>query len=102
LLGVTAESIANWERGRRNPGIRHVAAVIQYLGYDPIPEGDSPADRLRAWRRRTGLRQREVATRLGLDEGTVVEFKLGRRWVSIRFAEVVRRLLSAENQGAEQ
>jgi transcriptional regulator with XRE-family HTH domain len=69
-----------------------MAAIIRYLGYDPTSECDSPADRLRALRRRRGLTQREVAAQLGLDEGTVVDLERGRRRVSRRVAEAVEDL----------
>ena len=35
LLGVSTETILNWELNYRKPSIIHVGNLIQFLGYDP-------------------------------------------------------------------
>ena len=92
-LGVREETLATWERGQAKPLPRHYGAIVRFLGYDPAPAGDAPGDCLRALRRRLGLTRREVATRLGLDEGTLADFEVGRRRVSHKVARAVERLL---------
>jgi len=96
---VRPETVANWELGTAKPHVRHWPAVIRFLGCDPSPAGDTPGDRLRALRRKQGLTQREVAARLGLDEGTVAEFELGRRRVSRKVAQATGRLLHKDGGG---
>lgn len=78
-LGVREETVHLWERGRSRPLARHFGWLVRFLGFDPESPGSSVAERLRAARRRAGLTQAELAHRLGLDEGTVVDLEAGRR-----------------------
>ena len=93
-LGVRMETVANWELGKAKPLVRHMAGLIQFLGYDPVRVKDSLPGRLQAARRRLGLTQAEVAARLGLDEGTVLDLERGRRKVSWRTRRAAARLLT--------
>jgi transcriptional regulator with XRE-family HTH domain len=36
-LGVSKSAVMNWERGRTEPMIRFLPAIIRFLGYDPRP-----------------------------------------------------------------
>jgi transcriptional regulator with XRE-family HTH domain len=83
IIGVREETVARWEKDRGRPLVRLYPAIIAFIGSDPDRvDGSSPASCLRALRRRLGLTQAELATRLGLGEGTVTEFELERRKVS--------------------
>lgn len=92
-LGVREETLAIWERGQTKPLPRHHGAVVRFLGYDPEPAEGSLGSLVRARRRALGLSQAELASRLGLDEGTIVDTELGRRRLSRRVAIAVRTLL---------
>jgi len=83
-LGVREEAVHLWELDRFLPLARHYGRLVRVLGVDPEPPSHSLAERLRAARRRAGLTQAELARRLGLDEGTVVDFEAGRRSPSKR------------------
>ena len=37
-IGVDASSVYNWENGRTEPELRHLPAIIRFLGYDPKVE----------------------------------------------------------------
>jgi transcriptional regulator with XRE-family HTH domain len=93
-FGVRTETLANWELGKAKPLVRHMARVIRFLGYDPVPAADGLPGRLRAARRRLGLTQAEVAARLGLDEGTVQDLEHGRRRLSRKVQRTVARLIA--------
>lgn len=95
-LGIREETLASWERDQAEPMPRHYGAIVRFLGYDPRPAGKDLPGRLNAIRRRLGLTQRELADRLGLDEGTVTDFELGRRRVTRKVGEAIERLLRAE------
>ena len=82
-----------WERGQATPLARHYGAIVRFLGYDPRPAGEDLPGRLNATRRRLGFTQRELAAQLGLDEGTVSDFELGRRRASRRVLRAISRLL---------
>jgi len=85
-LGVREEAVHLWELDRFRPLARHHARLVRVLGVDPEPSCHGLAERLRAARRRAGLTQTELARRLGLDEGTIVDLEAGRRRLSKRTA----------------
>jgi transcriptional regulator with XRE-family HTH domain len=72
LIGVTKETVANWEKSKTAPAMHEYPAVIRFLGYDPSPSQDSEhiGMRMAAYRRRHGLSIREAAKRAGVDEGS--------------------------------
>lgn len=74
-LGVNPMTVRLWEEGRATPGVRQMARVIAFIGHDPIPAGTSLPSRLRAYRRREGLTQAEVAGRLGVAVDTAVRWE---------------------------
>jgi transcriptional regulator with XRE-family HTH domain len=65
-LGVIPMTVRLWENGKVRPGIRKMARVIDFLGFDPTPPEASLPARLHAYRRLEGLTQRELAARLGV------------------------------------
>jgi DNA-binding transcriptional regulator YiaG len=75
-LGINTWALANWEKGYTNPTLRFWPGIIEFLGYDPMPE-PKPSDlaqRIQWARRRRGLSLRELAKQLGVDPDTL------RRW----------------------
>ena len=40
-IGVHELTITNWERNATVPAIRHIPAIIRFLGYDPLPSSNS-------------------------------------------------------------
>ena len=70
LLGVSSESLLNWEKGKTEPPVRSWPAILRFLGYDPSPEPKALSERMLAKRRELGWTIREAAERLGVDEGT--------------------------------
>ena len=77
-LGVTPHSLLNWENGYLQPrSALTLHRLIQFLGYDPLPQGETIPDRLRTRRRQTGWGQRELANHLGVDRCTVTAWELG-------------------------
>lgn len=77
-LGVALATLRNWEKGRAKIGEAHYLKVIRFLGYDPNPAPRSLPERLRAARRVSGLSQKALALRLGLDPSTVRAWEGGR------------------------
>jgi transcriptional regulator with XRE-family HTH domain len=76
-IGVNAATITNWERNESTPVIHYIPAIVQFLGYDPLPSGDSLPERLRRARRQLGLTQRKMAERLGVDPCTLRDWEAG-------------------------
>jgi|SRR5437762_11650564 len=92
LLGADPQSVNAWERNYRQPVLRRLPAITEFLGYDPnvVPDRAPLGRRIAARRRAMGLSQRELAHRLGIDEGTVGPWERGNLK---RVSRRVRRLL---------
>lgn len=70
-LGVTTSCVFNWEANTSQPEIRYMPAVIQFLGYNPLPDGTTLAERLVRHRTALGLPQSEASRLVGVDQGTL-------------------------------
>lgn len=75
-LRVTEFTIINWEKRGLTPPTTTMGRVIKFLGYDPLPAGQTIAERLRQKRRLMGWGQRELAEHLGVDRCTVTGWEL--------------------------
>ncbi|MBL0142057.1 MAG: transcriptional regulator [Betaproteobacteria bacterium] len=69
-LGVSPFTVLNLENDRRKPTIAVVAALVHWLGYDPLPAPTTLRERMHAARRENGWTVREAAIRLGVDPAT--------------------------------
>jgi transcriptional regulator with XRE-family HTH domain len=68
-LGVSKSAGENWERGRTEPELRFLPAIIGFLGYDPRPVPETVGARVRHEREGQGLSQKEMARRMGIAPG---------------------------------
>src|ERR1039458_9382279 len=64
-IGVHEITISNWEGNAAVPAIRYTPAIIQFLGYDPLPPANSFPERIATARRALGLSLRKMAEKLG-------------------------------------
>ena len=76
-IGVTTQTITNWELGRTEPGIRALVAIVDFLGYVPFSMGEAFPEKLKAYRMMKGLTQRQLATDLDVDPTTVGAWETG-------------------------
>jgi len=76
-LGVDSMSVVNWEKHRTKIGARFIPAIIQWLGYDPLPSPSSLGEWIAIERTRRGLARRALAAALGWDEKTVRKYEEG-------------------------
>jgi transcriptional regulator with XRE-family HTH domain len=76
-LGVDKWTVLNWERGKTCPDIRYYPAIIDFLGYNPLPQGETFAERLKAARQARGLSWKRLAHELGVWESTVRDWEHG-------------------------
>ena len=67
-FGVQIGSILRRETGRTTPPIRHLPAIYEFLGYAPFRPIRTLSDRLKAWRERLGMTQKELGEFLGVSE----------------------------------
>jgi predicted DNA-binding protein (UPF0251 family) len=76
-MGVTNETVTNWEKDRTKPVAAQFQPVLAFLGYDPTLGGRTLAERLEAQRRRLGATIDQVAAHLGWDPGTLARYVTG-------------------------
>jgi len=78
MLRISQSSVINWERGDFQPTrASTLARIIEFLGYDPLPAGETIPDRLRTRRQQLGWSQQELAERFGIDPCTVTDWEKG-------------------------
>ena len=46
LISCDELTVVDWEKGRAQPSVNRMAGVVKFLGYNPIPDGDSLAQGL--------------------------------------------------------
>jgi transcriptional regulator with XRE-family HTH domain len=71
-------------------------AIIQFLGYNPLPAARSLPERLRTARRALGLSQRKMAKKLGVDPATLMGWEAGRHQPTWKRLESIARALQTE------
>ena len=76
-IGVDTTTICNWESNASTPAIRNLPAIIQFLGYNPLPPAQTFVERLTSARRVLGVSQRNLALSLGVDPGTWQSWEAG-------------------------
>ena len=86
-IGVDTSSVTNWERNRTVPELKFMAAIIRFLGYNPMPPTDRWSDRLVQSRTVLGIAQKEAARRIGVDQSTLARWERGEREPAGLFAE---------------
>ena len=84
-IGVDKNALTRWELNQAEPQIRYLPKIITFLGYVPFARGESFPEKLKAYRMRKGLTQRELARELGVDPTTV------RKWEA-EMSKPMRRL----------
>ena len=97
-LGVEKCSVFNWEANMSQPEIRYTPAIIRFLGYNPLPEPKSLAERLIRQRTTMGLSQKEAARAIGVDQGTLARWERGEREPHAAHTEAVERFLVGKDQ----
>jgi transcriptional regulator with XRE-family HTH domain len=77
-IGVHELTITGWEGNATIPEVRYMPAILQFLGYNPLPAVSSLPERLATARRALGLSQRKMAKKLGVDPSTLMGWEAGR------------------------
>ena len=93
LLSVNTWTILNWEKGRTEPPIASIPAIVQFLEYDPFPKPTTLPQTLLARRRETGLSVKDAAEMVGVDPGTWGNWERGQTILYRRHRELVAQFL---------
>lgn len=70
-------------------------AIIEFLGYNPLPEAKTCGERLVRHRTALGLSQKEAARALDVAPGTLAQWERGERVPAGVFATRVERFVAA-------
>jgi transcriptional regulator with XRE-family HTH domain len=92
-IGVHEMTITGWESNATVPEVRYMPAIIQFLGYNPLPAASSLPERLATARRALGLSQRKMAAKLGVDPATLMGWEAGRHQPSPKKLALITNLL---------
>ncbi len=95
-LGVDDDTILNWEHGNTQPPVRFLPRIIRFLGYDPYPAAKLLAEKLVAKRRQLGLSRKQLAKRLGVDEGTLAHWEKAQQEPTGNRIETVKEFLASD------
>ena len=92
LLGVKKDTVNNWENGHYSPRLHQMPKIIKFLGYLPEDLEKLPiGDRIVALRFAHGIRQEDLARKIGVDPTTLSRWERGERQPKGKLAE---RLIS--------
>jgi transcriptional regulator with XRE-family HTH domain len=92
-IGVHEQTITGWERNATVPEVRYIPAIIQFLGFNPLPEASSLPGHLATARRALGLSQRKMAGKLGVDPATLMGWEAGRHQPTRKSLGVIATVL---------
>ena len=92
-IRVDESTIYHWERQRTQPEIRFIARIIEFLGYDPIPQPKSFPEKLKTYRLRMGLSQKKLAIKLGIDPSTILKWEKGRHKPMAEYCNLIAKML---------
>ena len=95
-MGITVETLINWEKDRTRPVAAQFRPVVAFIGFDPTPPGSSLKDRVEAKRRVLGITADQVAAHLGWDPGSFNRYLRGVWPLSTERAGDFEAFLSAD------
>lgn len=94
-IGVHEQTITGWEGNATIPEVRYLPAIIEFLGYNPLPAANSLAERLATARRALGLSQPKMAVMLGVDPATLMGWEAGRHQPTGKSLDLIARILQS-------
>jgi transcriptional regulator with XRE-family HTH domain len=77
LMGVSTDTVVNWENDKTKPVAAQFRPVVTFLGYDPTPAPETLSERLKAKRRALGITFEQAAKFLGWDPATLTRYLNG-------------------------
>lgn len=95
-MGVSAETVGNWEKDKTKAIPSQFKPVVTFLGYDPTPVTASLAERFEAKRRSLGVTVDQAAQYLGWDEGSLRRYLRGQWRLSRERADGLEQFLNLD------
>lgn len=100
-MGVSAETLANWEKDKTKPIPSQFKPVVAFLDYDPTPTPSTLAGHVEAKRRGLGATLDQVARYLGWDAGSLRQYLNGKWQVSRDRADALEKFLALTGETAQ-
>jgi len=101
-LGVNVWTVLNWEKGRTEPPVAAMPAIVKFLDYNPFPPPKTLAERLFVKRQEMGWSIKEAAKFVGVAPGTWANWERGRVVLYRRHHVLVAELLGLSIDGLDQ
>ena len=93
IVGCDTMTVVNWEKGHTGlPQINHMAGLVRFLGFDPMPKGGAMAERLVNYRIARGKTQKAFAGELQVDPSTLSKWERGERQPTGKYLDRVSAL----------
>ena len=93
LLGCTEQTVRFWEQDKYKPRSQQVAKLIEFLGYDPLPEATEIGGQLIRYRQYHGLTQRGLAWKLEVDPSSIWAWETGEHRPNSKSMLLIKQLL---------
>jgi transcriptional regulator with XRE-family HTH domain len=97
-VGVHPLITTNWESNVSPPETRFIPAIIQFLGDDPLPPGNSLPERLATRRKVLGLSQQGMDESMGIDPDTLQGWEAGQHRPTGKSLDVIARILQSRQE----
>lgn len=93
-IGVSKNTIYNWETNMTKPSFRWLPKIIDFLGYSPYSPPKSLGERLTMVRKFLGLSQKELAAMMGVDKSTIHNWGFEKHKLTRRASEIIMRFFN--------
>lgn len=77
MIGVTESTVWNWEHGRE-PELRHMPKIIEFLGYVPFGCPEDPIGKLRYFKLVNGLSYERLGDLMGRNPEQLMDWLSGK------------------------
>ncbi|MGE0129490.1 MAG: helix-turn-helix domain-containing protein [Blastocatellales bacterium] len=94
MLGVTEQSVTNWELHYNEPEALHIPRIIEFIGYCPYDPTTNLIDRVETIRRAFGLTQEQFSRILKVDESSFASWVRREHKPVKRSVEILRSFLA--------
>ncbi|OQA02835.1 MAG: antitoxin HipB [Planctomycetes bacterium ADurb.Bin401] len=103
IIGTDKCSIANWEHNRSGPRARYLPKIIDFLGYTPkdLFTFNTLGEKIRVYRQIHGLTKKELADKIGIDEGTIRYLENGKHKPTKRMIEKITTCFEGNPKNSE-
>ncbi len=94
-IGVSEDTITNWEKNRGNPSIKCYPKIIEFLGYVPFEiDTTTLGGKIKLYRYMKGISQEALAYELSVNESTVFNYENDRYKPFLKTLEKLQKLFS--------